>query len=474
MFSPVWNYVMWEAGAVVTTSSTEVGRVLQGRYRLTGVIGHGGSAVVYAAIDELLGRDVAVKMFRSLASDREQLQAQQAEARLVAGLNHPGLVTLLDAGVDLTVRAAPQLFLVMERVSEMDLRQRLQAGALGAAEVAYLGLDLAGALEYLQEHQVVHRDIKPGNVLLTEGGGDRPFWGKLTDFGIALLQDRADDVSGEFTTGTAAYLSPEQASGEPVGPHTDVYSLGLVLLEAATGRVAFPGGVVDSALARLDRDPEIPSTVPQDLAAILRSMTARSRQDRPTPAELVLAFRQLVIGQLGRAKPVDPSIIPEDEAARMGAVRRYDLLDTPPDGTFDHITALAARLFQVPIAIVSIVDHDRIWFKSHQGVAASEVGRDRGLCASAILDYAPLHITDARHDPRTLANPLVAGDLGIQFYAGVPLTTHDGYNLGTLCILDQEPRTLTTEQLAVLQDLAGMVMREMELRLATRRVAAAA
>ena len=163
------------------------------------------------------------------------------------------------------------------------------------------------------------------------------------------------------------------------------------------------------------------------------------------------------------------SLIPADEPARLEAVRRYDVLDTPPDGAFDRITALAARLFDVPISIVSIVDRDRIWFTSHHGIDVSEIGRDPGLCASAICQYEPWLVTDARVDPRTIDNPLVAGELGLRFYLGVPLTTADGHNLGTLNVIDQEPREVSGEELETLRDLAAIVVDELELRLATRR-----
>jgi sigma-B regulation protein RsbU (phosphoserine phosphatase) len=157
------------------------------------------------------------------------------------------------------------------------------------------------------------------------------------------------------------------------------------------------------------------------------------------------------------------------EDARLAAVRRYAVLDTPPDGAFDRITALAARHFGVPIAIVSIVDRDRIWFKSHHGVEAQEIGRDPGLCASAIMHDGPWVVENAAVDPRTLANPLVAGELGLRFYAGAPLTTHDGFNLGTLCVIDQEPRRLSDGDTETLTDLAAIVMDELELRLAAQR-----
>lgn len=157
------------------------------------------------------------------------------------------------------------------------------------------------------------------------------------------------------------------------------------------------------------------------------------------------------------------------EAERLIAVRRYDILDTPPDGAFERITRLAARLFDVPISIVSIVDSDRIWFKSHHGLDVKEIPRSPGLCASAILDNKPWVLTDASLDPRSLANPLVAGEFGLRFYLGMPLTTHDGHNLGTLCVIDRAPRPVSERDIEQLTDLAGVVMDELELRLAARR-----
>lgn len=157
-----------------------------------------------------------------------------------------------------------------------------------------------------------------------------------------------------------------------------------------------------------------------------------------------------------------------DEPGRLDAVRRYDVLDTPPDGTFDRITSLAARLCNVPIAVVSIVDADRIWFESHHGLNAQETTRDPGLCASAILQGEPWVIADALQDPRALANPLVVGELGLRFYLGVPLKTHDGFNLGTLCVIDRKPRATTEAEIATLTDLAAIVVDELELRLFSR------
>lgn len=165
-------------------------------------------------------------------------------------------------------------------------------------------------------------------------------------------------------------------------------------------------------------------------------------------------------------------IVPPDERQRLAAVRRYAILDTPPDGAFDRITRLASLVLEMPIAIVTIVDHDRIWFKSTQGLnGVEQIDREPGLCASAILGHEPWVVENAEVDPRALANPLVAGEFGLRFYAGSPLRTHDGYNLGTLCVIDKEPRHLSDQQLAVLDDLAALVVDALELRLAARQQA---
>jgi len=169
---------------------------------------------------------------------------------------------------------------------------------------------------------------------------------------------------------------------------------------------------------------------------------------------------------------VESALIPANESERLEALRRFDVLDTPRDGAFDRITRLASEMLEMPISIVSLVDHDRIWFKSTHGLdGVDEIDRAPGLCASAILGEEIWVIRDAQIDPRALANPLVAGEFGLRFYAGSPLRTHDGYNLGTLCVIDKRPRELTDQQARVLDDLAALVVDELELRLAARRQA---
>lgn len=160
--------------------------------------------------------------------------------------------------------------------------------------------------------------------------------------------------------------------------------------------------------------------------------------------------------------------LPKNEKQRLEALKRHNILDTPPDGSFDRITKLAATIFDVPISIISMVDTDRIWFKSHYGLDVNQINRDPGLCASAILNDDAYVVENAKEDPRTLANPLVAGEFGLKFYAAVPLQTSDNYNLGTLCVIDREPRKVTDKELEQLKQLAGLVVEEMEMRLQIR------
>jgi len=158
-----------------------------------------------------------------------------------------------------------------------------------------------------------------------------------------------------------------------------------------------------------------------------------------------------------------------NEERRIGALRKYEIPDTPADGSFDDLTALAAQVFNVPIATVSLVDTDRIWFKSHHGLDIEQIDRHPGLCASAILSNDLYLVEDAKNDPRCLTNPLVAGEFGLKFYAAAPLQTAEG-NIGTFCILDKKPRYINTDQQEMLGQMGRIVMKEIELRLQSRTI----
>ena len=153
-----------------------------------------------------------------------------------------------------------------------------------------------------------------------------------------------------------------------------------------------------------------------------------------------------------------------EEECRLEELRSFDILDTLPDPSFDRITLLAKTVFQTPIALISLVDTDRQWFKSNQGLEAPETPRAHAFCHYTIQQNEPLIIEDATLDPRTKDNPLVTGDPFIRFYAGAPLMTRNGYKLGSLCIIDRKPQTIDMDKTTVLQTLAAMVVDEMELR----------
>ena len=156
------------------------------------------------------------------------------------------------------------------------------------------------------------------------------------------------------------------------------------------------------------------------------------------------------------------------ETKRLENLYKYEILDTPADGCYDEITSLATKIFDVPIAIISLVDNDRIWFKSSYGLEAEQIPRSPGLCSSAIMSDDVYIVQDARADPRTMANPLVAGIMGLQFYAAAPLKSLDGYNLGTFCIIDKNPRVITARESSMLRQLARIVMDQFELKLKSR------
>ena len=257
------------------------------RYSLEEIIGRGGMADVYRATDQVLGRPVAVKLLRDVTASEPERARFTAEARTLAKLNHAGLVTVLDAGT-----SGDQPYLVMELVDGPTLADCCSGAALDLERVAPIGSQLADALAYAHATGIVHRDVKPANVLL---GADGRVW--LTDFGIArLLGDSARHTRTGLTIGSPAYLSPEQVSGAEVTTAADIYSLGLVLLEALTGERAYTGSPTEAAFARLSRPPAIPERLPGGWRTLLTSMTALDPVERPTAAEVAVAVRQLAGG----------------------------------------------------------------------------------------------------------------------------------------------------------------------------------
>jgi serine/threonine protein kinase len=319
--------------------------VLDGRYVLDDIVGRGGMADVYAATDRLLERRVAVKVMRdtSLGEHRHRFVD---EARTLAALNHPGLVTLLDAGF-----SGDQPYLVMELADGLTLSRAIAEGPLDPATVARIGAALAAALSYAHAAGVVHRDVKPGNVLLPDDGRVL-----LADFGIARLVGSTEHhtKTGD-AIGSPAYLAPEQVAGEPLTPAVDVFSLGLVLLEALTGRRAFSGTPVEAAVARLNAPPAIPLSVGRDWTRLLTAMTSRVAAERPSAEE--------VARHLEEWRP-DPVV--DDEGTRVlerreldatGVLRpspssSYDGEQSRPDRILMSLIATAAVVFAIAIALL--------------------------------------------------------------------------------------------------------------------------
>ena len=156
--------------------------------------------------------------------------------------------------------------------------------------------------------------------------------------------------------------------------------------------------------------------------------------------------------------------LPENEAARLEALQQYRILDTEPDETLNDLTRLAAYICNTPIALISLIDAHRQWFKARVGVSEQETSRDISFCTHAIMQDGPFIVRDALDDERFRTNPMVTSDPRIRFYAGSPLMSPEGFKIGTLCVIDRKPRELTPEQVAALKILGNQVITQLDLR----------
>ncbi len=282
--------------------STQLGTLLSGRYRLDARVGTGGMSTVFRAFDTVLERQVAIKlMHRDIAGQPDQLERFRREARAVAQLNHPHVVGVIDAGED---DGTP--YIVLEYVEGETLKQRIRRhGRLPVSEAVAYAIEIARALGAAHERGIVHRDVKPQNVLVDEEGT-----AKVTDFGIARDLGQEGLTADGRVLGTTDYVSPEQALGHAVTGQSDLYSLGVVLFEMLTGDVPFHGeNQVAVAMKHVREDPPdvqlLRPEISSSLAAVLDRATAkdlgkRYADDRELIADLedVLAVEAARSGQV--------------------------------------------------------------------------------------------------------------------------------------------------------------------------------
>ncbi|VVD91908.1 putative GAF sensor diguanylate cyclase [Pandoraea communis] len=211
----------------------------------------------------------------------------------------------------------------------------------------------------------------------------------------------------------------------------------------------------------------LPNSRPEPSPAAMLSSNRRALPARhDMTASGIHSHEPLVPASLSRLAPTGGASL--DEAERLAALRRYEILDTPPEPAFDRIVRLASHLLGTPIALISLIDETRQWFKARQGIDAAQTPRSMAFSAHAILDDDVLVVPDARADRRFADHPLVTGEPNIRFYAGAPLRTPEGHRLGTLCVIDRRPRTLDDEKRALLADLSALVVDELELRRVNR------
>jgi serine/threonine-protein kinase len=378
-------------------------RVLARRYRLLEMIGQGGMAVVHLAHDQLLDRDVAVKVLRpGFAEDPEFVDRFRREARHAASLHHPNIVTIHDTGVD---PESASDYIVMQRIDGPDLQEIVdRSGPLAIGFAVRVGIETARALAYAHAHGIVHRDIKPANILIDSDGEVR-----VADFGIARAATDTGATTGGMI-GSAQYASPEQVLGEEVGPRSDLYSLGVVLYEALTGVRPFDGpSPAAVALERLRIKPRpirsIDPTLPRSLERIVMRLLERNPAMRPASAADVASelegFRVRELGGVRRpgnrprdgvrATPVPTGFVPvrpEPVGQAVSATqpgRRRRPPAAPPTGLAAAVAAIVLLVGGTVGAIVMLGDGGR-----GDGAVLQETDQPGGSAAAAAVVPTPV------------------------------------------------------------------------------------
>ena len=394
--------------------------LLDGRYVLKERVGRGGMATVYRAEDTHLERIVAIKMIHEDDGAASSAERAHNEKALLAAVDHRALVTLYDAQL---IPGRPR-YLVMEFVEGPTLARRMSTGPMRPRQVARVARDVAEALSIVHGAGIVHRDVKPSNVLLARDPGGGPWTAKLADFGIACTVGSPRLTSPGIVLGTLTYMAPEQLRDAEPGTAVDVFSLGLLLIEALTGEPAYPAMSTGrgAAVARLMNSPTIPDSVPEEWRGLLEQMTRLEPDERPTAREVARAARALMRGEAPTAivPAAAAGIVPGTEAAGPDAAAAAASPDGMPVGAAARGAAGAAG------AGAAAAGAAAAGADAAAPAAAPEPPTDR----TAVLDATPA--ARRRRNPRAVAGiaaaaaVVVAGALATGFVAGNPPVAESG------------------------------------------------
>ena len=388
--------------------STLLGTTLNGRYRLEARIGSGGMSTVYRAMDETLQRLVAIKLMnREVATDSDQLERFRREARAVAQLSHPHVVGVIDAGED-----AGRPYIVFEYVEGETLKDRIRrCGRLEVTEAVAYGIEIARALGAAHARHIVHRDVKPQNVLIDEEGR-----AKVTDFGIARTLDEDGLTADGRVLGTTDYVSPEQALGQHVTGQSDLYSLGIVLYEMLTGEVPFKGENQVAVAMKHVREalPDVQARRPEisaALASVIDTATAKHVEDRyADDAELIADLEDVLAIETARAGSATGEVtsvlrtLPSNTRARVPFRIRHRV---------GAVLPLVVVVVAIAAAIIWVLATDR----AHHGNtpvnqrAPAQARTPVRLCQSCAHDYNPDAIFGAKTQNSGQTGNAIDGDL---------------------------------------------------------------
>ncbi len=399
--------------------STLLGTSLNGRYRLEARIGAGGMSTVYRALDGTLEREVAVKLMnREVASDSDQLERFRREARAVAQLSHPHIVGVIDAGED-----DGRPYIVLEYVEGETLKDRIRRlGRLPITEALAYAIEIARALGAAHARHIVHRDVKPQNVLIDEEGS-----AKVTDFGIARTLEEEGLTADGRVLGTTDYVSPEQALGQHVTGQSDLYSLGVVLYEMLTGEVPFKGDN-QVAVAMMHVRDEIPDVqvkrpeVSAALAAVVETATAKAQEDRyADDAELIADLEDVLAIEAARSGSATGEVTSVLRTLPSRAQRRVPF-------RLRHPLALIAVL----VVVLAAVAGGAVFLagRTHHGTAKLPQPPPKAtpsqvvLCASCAHDYNPVAPVGPKSQHSSTVGLAIDGNRNTawtteQYYAGL-------------------------------------------------------